>query len=358
MKSFYLLLLFLVHTSLFAQQDTSALFPGFDDRPRGMDGIRVVSYNVENLFDFTHDSLKRDQEFLPEGARHWNSYKYWKKQNKIAKVITATGGWEPPAIVGLFEVENRHVLINLVYNTSLKPHGYRIVHHESPDRRGIDVAMIYRPEKVQIIEEKAISVRFPFDTASKTRDILYVKARVLYADTVIFFFNHWPSRWGGQFVTEPKRMYAAKKLKKITDSIQKLNPCAKIVIMGDFNDHPSDKSLTEGLRARTPKAYTKHGLINLMIPMEEAGLGTHFYNSETGGQWNLLDHIIVSRALMWDCSGAYVRDQQAHIFRPPFLFQANKSGVLIPNRTFIGFRYNGGFSDHLPVYVDLFLKKD
>ena len=357
MKPLFLLIFLLLFLNAFSQQDTNALFAGFDDRPRGMDGIRVVSYNVENLFDTEHDSLKLDWSFTPDGDHHWTNYIYWQKQNKLAKVIAATGGWEAPAIVGLYEVENLHVLINLVHHTSLKPHRYRIIHHESPDRRGIDVAMIYRPEKVEIIEEKNIPVRFPFDTASRTRDILYVKARVLYADTVIFFLNHWPSRWGGQFATEPKRMYVAKKLKKLTDSIERANPCAKVVVMGDLNDHPSDKSLMEGLRTKTPAAYTKRGLINLMIPYEEAGMGTHYYRSETGGQWNLLDHIIVSRSLLWDCKGIHVKDHKAHLFKPKFILETNKDNVEVPFRTFIGMRYHGGYSDHLPVYVDLFVKK-
>lgn len=356
-KTLFIILYLTFNFFSFCQQDSSSLFPGFDDRPRGAEGIRIASYNVENLFDTKHDSLKSDYDFTPDGNYHWTNYRYWQKQNKIAKVITSIGGWEPPAIVGLYEVENLHVLLNLVNNTSLEPLRYRIIHHESPDRRGIDVAMIYRPEKVEIIEERAFPIRFPFDTNGRTRDILYVKARILYSDTIIMFFNHWPSRYGGQFATEPKRIFVAKMLKKMTDSIEKANPCAKVMILGDLNDFPSDLSLVEGLQVKPPSAYTRKGLIDLMIPMQAAGQGTHYYKGETGGEWNMLDHIIVSRSLLWDCSGAFVKDNKAYIFKPNFLLETNADNVLVPYRTYLGMRYNGGFADHLPVYVDLFLKK-
>jgi predicted extracellular nuclease len=352
-----LLLIIFFAVPVFSQTESVELFSGFDDRPRGNQGVRVAFYNVENLFNTTHDSLKNDKDFLPDGNYNWNTYRYWQKQHKLAKAISAIGGWEPPEIVGLCEVENKHVLLNLVNNTSLEQHKYRIIHHESPDRRGIDVAMIYRPEKVEIIEEKAIPLVFPFDTASKTRDILYVKAKILYSDTVIMFFNHWPSRYGGQFQTETKRIYAAHLLKKITDSIAKQNPCAKILIIGDLNDHPSDKSLKEGLEVKNPAVYTRKGLLDLMIPYEELREGSHYYNGETGGSWNVLDHIIVSKSLLWDCDGIYVKDSKAFIFKAPFLMETNAAGISVPFRTYIGMKYNGGFADHLPVYVDLFLKK-
>lgn len=356
LKLFFIVFL-LLQISLFGQKDTATLFSGFDDRPRGMDGIRVAFYNTENLFDTTHDSLKLDQDFSEGGGYNWNNYKYWNKQNKIAKTIAAVGGWEAPEIVGFCEVENKHVVLNLVNNTSLAPIKYRIIHHESPDRRGIDVAMIYRPEKVEIIEEYPIRLNFPFDTNSRTRDILYVKALILYSDTLIIFFNHWPSRYGGQFNTEPKRIYIAKMLKHMADSIYKQCPCAKVMIIGDLNDGPSDISLKDGMQTRTPAAYTRQGLIDLAIPWEEAGLGTHYHNGETGGTWNALDHIIVSQSMLWNCSGAYIKNQKAYIFKAPFLLERNDTGIEIPNRTYIGMKYHGGFSDHLPVYVDVFLKK-
>lgn len=337
--------------------DSAVYFPGFNDSPRGNKGVRIAFYNCENLFDTKHDSLKRDYEFTPDGNHHWTTYKYWVKQKHIAKTISAIGGWEAPEIVGLAEVENLHVLINLVHNTNLKSHHYQIIHHESPDRRGIDVAMIYRPDKVEIIQEKAIPVRFPFDTATRTRDILFVKVRILFGDTLTLLFNHWPSRWGGQFQTEQKRIFVARKVKHISDSLIKENPCAKLIIMGDLNDTPSNKSLVEGLEVKSPEAYTKQNLIDMMIPYEKQGKGSHFYVGETGGSWSVLDHVIVSRSLLWDCSGFYIKDSKAYIFRAPFLLEKNAFNQEIPNRTYLGMKYHGGFSDHLPIYVDVFIKK-
>jgi len=358
MNKYLILILLSIPLGLWAQMhDSTSYFPGFDDSPRGNKGIRIAFYNCENLFDTQHDSLKRDYDFTPDGMYHWTSYKYWTKQKHIAQTISAIGGWEAPEIVGLVEVENQHVLINLVHNTNLKKHHYQIIHHESPDRRGIDVAMIYRPDKVEIIEEKALPVRFPFDTATRTRDILYVKARILFGDTVIILLNHWPSRWGGQFQTERKRIFVARKVKHLTDSIMKGNPCVKIIVLGDLNDSPTNKSLVEGLEVKSPETYTKQNLIDLMIPYEKQGVGTHFYVGETGGSWSVLDHIIVSRGLLWDCQGAYVKTGRAYIFRAPFLLEQNASNQTVPNRTNHGMKYHGGFSDHLPVYVDVFIKK-
>ncbi len=356
MKAVLILFITLLYGLLHAQSDT-ALFPDFDDKPRGDKGVRIAFYNCENLFDTEHDSLKRDYDFTPEGNHHWTNYRYWQKQKNISKVISALGGWEPPAIVGLAEIENLHVLINLVHSTNLKNHHYRIVHHESPDRRGIDVAMIYRPEKVEVLWEKAVRVVFPFDTSIRTRDILMVKLKILYQDTLYLFINHWPSRWGGQFQTEPMRMYVAKKLKHLTDSISKADKCAKILIIGDLNDTPANKSLTRGLEVKTPAKYTRYGLVDLMIPYMEQGTGTHYHVGSTGGAWSVLDHVIVTPSLLWDCDGLYVKNHKAHIFRAPFLLEKNSKNMLIPNRSYLGMRYHGGFSDHLPVYVDIYLKK-
>lgn len=355
MNKHLFLVLFLWGFSQVFGQNSEPLFPGFEDEPRGAEGIRLAFYNCENLFDTKHDSLKRDGDFLPGGNHNWNTYKYWQKQKNISKVISTLGGWEAPAIVGLAEVENLHVLINLVYNTSLKKHKYKILHYPSPDRRGIDVAMIYRPEKVEIIESKPIGVRFPFDTASRTRDILYAKIVVLYTDTLHLFINHWPSRWGGQFQTEPKRVYIAKKIKALADSIRQQNSCSNIIIMGDLNDTPSNKSLVEGLEVSSPKNMTSH-LIDLMIPYEQEGKGTHYHKGEIGGSWSVLDHAIVSKSLLESCGSLQIKHQKAMVFKAPFIME-NVAGVEKPFRTYLGMRYHGGYSDHLPIYLDLMIKK-
>ncbi len=174
-----------------------------------IDSYKIMFYNVENLFDTYDDSLINDEEFLPEGDRFWNNHKYYSKLNNIYKVIVAVGGWQPPAIIGLCEIENRTVLNDLVNNTPLVKFEYQIIHKESPDRRGIDVGLLYRKELFQPISYEAIPINFPNNPESKTRDILYVKGIAEKSDTLNIFINHWPSRWGGQLESEDRRLFVA-----------------------------------------------------------------------------------------------------------------------------------------------------
>jgi exonuclease III len=341
--------------SVLNAQNSIKEFPeDFDDAVRGLDAMRIVFYNAENLFDPADDTAKFDESFAPEGGNHWSKYKYWIKQKKIAQVISAVGGWEAPALVGLCEVENRHVLINLVSGTGLKKYKYSIIHHESPDRRGIDVALIYRKEKFLKISDTAYQVRFPFDTASRTRDILYVKGLALDADTIHIFVTHWPSKYGGAFVTIPKRKYVAKQIKSYADRILKQNINAKIIIMGDFNDTPDDESVRQGLSPKPIDKFRKGDLINLMETIETHHLGTHFYGGgATGNEWSVLDQMIVSSGLLDGKKGLHIKNKEAHIFSAAFLLENNSEGIIVPNRTFHGMKYHGGYSDHMPVYLDL-----
>jgi predicted extracellular nuclease len=206
-------------------------------------------YNVENLFDTQDDPLVRDEEFLPEGDRFWNKHKYYSKLNNIYKVIVAVGEWSPPAIIGLCEIENRKVIDDLVSSTPLNKFDYQIVHKESPDRRGIDVGLLYRKELFTPLSYEAIPINFPNNPESKTRDILYVKGITNTSDTLNIFINHWPSRWGGQLESEGRRVFVASVLKEKVDSIFKSNPKSNIIITGDFNDYPNNKSLNEVLAA-------------------------------------------------------------------------------------------------------------
>lgn len=325
----------------------------FESSFRGEKGIRIMFYNCENLFDTQDDTLKNDADFLPEGNYHWTNYRYWEKQQRIAKTISAVGGWEAPEIIGLVEIENAHVLINLTKNTSISGHKYSFVHYESPDLRGIDVALLYRPEKFWKTYSRAIPVVFPFDTASKTRDILYVKGVVLDQDTLHVFVNHFPSRLGGQFVSQPKRNYVASILKQLTDSIMLVDSCAKIVIMGDFNDNPTDESILTFLGAKPANGYKGRGLYNLMNS-DSNSIKTHFYRGPTGIEWSTLDQIIVSSSLTYCPKGLLCG--KAFVFEADFLFEQDNADNRIPKRTFIGMKYNDGFSDHLPVYVDLYFQ--
>jgi len=195
--------------------------------------MRVMFYNVENLFDIYDDSLKQDQEYLPEGDRHWNETKYYNKLQNIAKVIIGVGEWNSPDIIGLAEIENRNTLNDLLNKTPLSELGYQIIHQESPDRRGIDVALLYRENQLTKINQHFIEIKFPFNNSkSKTRDLLLAEFKTTNNDTLDVFINHWPSRYGGQFKSEPNRLYLASVVRNNTDSLMHVSKQRKIIIMG------------------------------------------------------------------------------------------------------------------------------
>jgi len=313
---------------------------------------RIVFYNVENLFDIFNDFLKRDDEFTPEGDRNWNNDKFYKKLNNIYRVVIGVGEWNPPVIVGLCEIENRFVLNKLVYQTPLKTFDYKIIHEESPDRRGIDVAMIYRSSGFTPMEYKTIGIRFPFDTASRTRDILHVKGVLSGEDTIHLFVNHWPSRYGGYLETKPKREFVASVLRKHIDSLIKAEYSPNIIIMGDFNDEPWDESLEIVLNAKLDTTgLQSDDLYNLMSAYQKDwNGGTSKYLED----WNTIDQFIISANLVNRKQKLQVSAKGAQIYNPEFLLEDDfKHLGKKPYRTYVGFSYNRGYSDHLPIYIDL-----
>ncbi len=314
--------------------------------------VRIAFYNCENFFDIEDDPLTHDDEFTPEGTRHWDNRKFYQKVNHTFKVILALGNPEPPALMGLCEIENRFVLKKLVYETPLKKFDYRIIHYESPDRRGIDVALLYRKGLFEPLYSRPVAVRFPFDTASRTRDILYVKGLLLQKDTIHIFVNHWPSRYGGYLPTVPKRKQAALMLRNMADSILRINPGAAVLIMGDFNDGPYDESFSLTLRAKDPaKADTLSELYNLMLHgQKDWPYGSLKYREG----WNKFDQIVVSGNMLRRDAPLCVSENGGVIFHAPFLLEEDNIylGQRL-NRTYVGLKYHGGFSDHLPVFVDV-----
>jgi hypothetical protein len=325
-----------------------------DAGKRGNNAVRIVFYNTENLFDPADDSLTNDNEYTPTGMRGWTYTKFQRKLLNLSKVLVGIGGWEAPEIIGMCEVENRFVLYKLINDTPLSKIGYKIIHKDSPDPRGIDVAMIYRPEKFTPIIYKAIPVKFPNDPNSRTRDILYVKGKVMGKETLHVFVNHWPSRYGGYTTTKPKRAVAASILRHVTDSIMQTDSLARIVIMGDFNDEPNDESITEVLKARNDSIHlSKTDLYNLMT-----GYATRWRGgtNKFRESWSVIDQIIISSSLLHSETGLYTNAKAAHIYDAPYLLMEDKTYFgLKPFRTYLGPRYQGGFSDHLPVYVDVYL---
>lgn len=324
----------------------------FDESVRGNDRFRIVFYNVENLFDYFDDSTKLDEEFLPNGGRYWTKSRYQTKQNHLAQTIMALGGWEPPALIGLCEIENRYVLNSLTGFTALKTAGYEIIHQDSPDNRGIDVAALYRPDKFELINYEYYPLEFPFDQDSRTRDILHVIGKLPNQDTLHLFVNHWPSKYGGEFETAPKRMYAAQFLRSKVDSVLTVKPKALIVLTGDFNDGPKEASVMQGLAVKTdPNLTAPTDLYNLMYPIRHK-TGTHSFQNK----WSIIDQFIVSGSLLGISAKTSILGQSAQVFDMPFLLTEGAAGIRRPFRTYQGPKYIGGYSDHLPILLDLVLK--
>lgn len=318
--------------------------------------LRVMSYNVENLFDTLDDTLKNDEEFLQQATRHWNKTKYKKKLNDIARVITAVGGWEPPALVALCEVENETTMTDLTVHSSLRNAGYRYIMTDSPDKRGIDVALLYQRGffKPETVEEIRIS---KFSKAhDATRDILHVEGRLLNKSTLDVFVCHLPSRTGGQKESEPFRLHVARTLKNAVDSIIKIRDLPQILIMGDFNDYPNNKSITEVLEAgnTNDKYFADNKLYHLFSAKAKnrKNYGSYKYQS----LWGFLDHIIVNGALLKDNATFKVIPDNADVFISDFIMEEDKKyGGRKPFRTYNGMKYNGGYSDHLPIFADFSL---
>ena len=310
---------------------------------------RVVFYNVENLFDTLDDPKKRDNDFLPQGRYRWNSYKYFNKIKNLGKVLVNIGASGAPDLIGLCEVENRKVVEDLKNKSPLRKWSYGISHFESKDPRGIDVALLYKKEAFQIHKEEKIIIRQEGRRAM--RDVLYVKGSFkANKDTLHIFVNHWSSNYSGAFKANLKRQVTARKLKTVLDSIRNLNPQAKLLLMGDFNTSPSDAVLDEILGAKDFSEYSNSApLYNLMHSVEKNGKGTYRLKKEFVENLTL-DHFIVSQSLLQSESNTRVLDRRAHVFDKKWLY--NKKGM--PKRTHRGPKYEAGFSDHLPVYLDLF----
>ena len=301
--------------------------------------FRVMSYNVENLFDYRHDTLKEDREFLPDAIRHWNYTKYRKKLNDIARVITAVGQWETPALVALCEVENDSVLRDLTRYSALREAGYRYLMTHSPDLRGIDVALLYHDFSFSPVSHASLRVS-PVEGMSPTRDILYVSGRVITDDTLHVFVVHSPSRRDGERFTRPHRLAVASRLCAAIDSVREVSAGAKIIVAGDFNDYSGAAQLD---------SISAHGMTDVTEAARGANGAKATYRFK--GKWGSLDHIFLSRSLLYSFEWSRVNDL-------PFLVEEDeKYGGVKPRRTYNGYRYQrNGVSDHLPLVVRLRLR--
>ena len=292
--------------------------------------FRIISYNAENLFDTINDPLTADDDFTPEGNRHWDSFRYWHKLHQLSTVIASAGGWQHAALVALVEIENDTCLRDLCQRSTLRKYRYRYAHYDSPDVRGIDVALLYDPGQINITETRPIAIDFGYPTRP-TRDLLYAKGITYTHDTLHIIVCHTPSQLGGKEARE-KRITVLGTINTLADSIINDNHAAQIVLMGDFNDSP--QNITPYIPALTNLMDTEpQSLMNY----ENAAHGTYVYQEI----WNILDQFFISPALQNRC--------RARVYNADRLLKDGK-----PRRTYNYIRYDrNGYSDHLPIILDI-----
>lgn len=317
----------------------------------------IAFYNVENLFDTLDDPYKNDDDFLPKGSYNYTPRVYQKKLQNIARVISGLASDKEskyqipggPAIIGLAEIENASVVYDLTQQPALKDRNYRILHFESPDQRGIDVGMIYRPDMFTVLGARSLYVDITNDKSkSRTRDILYASG-ILAGDTIHILVGHWPSRSGGEAASMWKRERAARVCRNVIDSLQKIDPEVKVVVMGDLNDDPVSPSVARTLGAIGDIDKVKPtSMYNPWTAFYKKGIGTLGYNDS----WNLFDQIIVSGGWITGNSKGW-KYHKAEIYSRQFLVSQFGKYKGYPHRSFSGSKWMDGYSDHFPTLIYL-----
>ncbi|MCB0791657.1 MAG: endonuclease/exonuclease/phosphatase family protein [Flavobacteriales bacterium] len=308
-------------------------------------------YNLENLFDTIDSPDTDDKEFLPNSAKQWTSARYHEKLEHMARVIAEIATDIDPdgvRVLGVSEVENRGVLDDLVRVPTLAERGYRVVHKDSPDRRGVDVGLLYDPKHFTFLDQRSYVLSNPEDTAFRTRSQLLVKG-VMDGDTIHVIVAHWPSRRGGEARSRPLRILAGQLGRHIVDSLLARDPEARIFYMGDLNDDPVDKSLRMGLGVVGDKRYATNGkMFDPMMDLYNKGIGSLAWRDS----WNLFDQIAISPGAVAEGKDHF-HYYGVRVFNQPYLRQNEGNFTGYPFRTFVGDNYMGGYSDHFPVYVVL-----
>jgi hypothetical protein len=319
------------------------MFSFFKTEGKSSNAYTIAFYNLENLFDTLNDPAILDDDFTPKGTRHWNFKRYKNKIRKLGNVIAQLGterSYYSPAIVGVAEVENDRVLYDLVQSKALINEHYGFVHYDSPDERGIDVALLYKKELFELLDSETFPLYVNAENGERdyTRDVLLVKGN-LNGELIHFLVNHWPSRRNGFDTSEEKRVAAAQLVTEIVHSIKETSENAKIIIMGDFNDDPTDLSV---------KSMVNNSFYNPMERLLSTGNGTLNYKKT----WHLFDQIVFSKNFSEVEEGKH-SFKYAEVYDKPFLkvWKGKLKGY--PYRTFVSKWYQGGFSDHFPVYVYL-----
>lgn len=322
----------------------------------GQNNFRIMFYNVENMYDTKDNPKTHDDDLTPNGQLRWSNYRYWIKLNNISKVISSVGNQRPPALIGICEVENDSVLYDLTKRAALRKDKYEFIITNSKDARGSNVALLYQRDEIKIISKKIYRPVIETAFYRTTRDVLHVTGRIINGELLDIFVCHFPSRNEGIKKTRPYRIKCAELIKQKADSLLRIRKNANIIIMGDFNDYPDDISIKETLKAQSLKSdISNKNLYNMYYEkaLAKSG-GTYKYR----GKWNYLDQFIVSGNLLKDTSKTKIKGKEAFIFSSEYLLHddSKKYGGQKPFRTYLGFKYLGGYSDHLPIYMDLQIK--
>lgn len=329
----------------------------FSQQDKQFTVVSIGFYNLENLFDTIYDAeLLINEEFTPDGPKKWTSERYYEKLNNMAFVISKISTDITPdgiAILGVSEIENRGVLEDLVKDPQIKDRNYKIVHYDSPDRRGVDVGLLYQPKYFEVTSTKSHTLTLPGDTGFRSRDQLVVTGN-LDREKIHIVVNHWPSRSGGEKKSRHKRNAAGDLSRYIVDSLLTLDKNAKILVMGDLNDDPVNPSVKEHLRAKGKKNQLEEGdLYNPYFKLYRDGIGSLAYRDT----WNLFDMVIISQSLLVEDKSNY-KFYKAKVFNKNYLKQKEGAYAGYPHRTYAGGVYVGGYSDHFPVYVYLIKEVD
>jgi len=339
----WIILLFLIPLSHYGQKSIIA---------------SVGFYNLENLFDIVNDTLTLDEEFTPQGDKNWTEEKYRDKLDRLSTVIKDIGTDYTPdglAILGVSEIENKKVLEDLTQTANLKNRSYQIIHYNSPDDRGVDVALLYQEKYFHVVESKPYSIllKLANGDTKKTRDVLLVKG-YLDQQLVYILVNHWPSRRGGEIITKPYRLQTAQLNKHIVDSLRSIHPDANYIIMGDLNDNPDNESLTVGIKAIGVKSKVgKEDFYNPFYWNFDRGEGSTSFNDS----WSLFDQILISENLLHQNVDQF-QFYKHQIYHKSFMLESRGHYKNHPKRTFSGNVYNYGYSDHFPVVVYLSKKAE
>ena len=312
--------------------------------------ISLVFYNVENLFDPSDDPESQDDEFTPEGDRRWTHNRYQKKINHLYKTIIASGHWDPPDVIGFCEVENKKVLTDLFRETPLSKYSYHIIHYDSGDERGIDVALAARRDVFKVWQHGVLKPTHSSFRLNPTRDVLYAQGGVG-GDTLHIFINRWPSRRSGTAETAPLRMEMARLVRTAIDSLLTRDPFSRIILMGDFNDEPDDPSIGRILGVSSLEDTGPQAPDLLCWELRDQPVpGTYKYQ----GRWYHFDHFFASGALFADSAIIRVDPVSFRVMTPDFLLIEDALYLgKKPFPTYHGFKYEGGFSDHLPIRLEL-----